>query len=152
MSEVGEGRNAGCVKLAKNLHLFHYIVSSWHSVGTGVTGEGRERGRRNDVHSERGSMVRDSPRETNKDALKLGSHVIEVTDFKCKVRFHLRGCMKAVVASEVIKRNHISNVICTHMDMEGIEVTDFKSAAKFDLRGRSRSSIGLLLPSCFCNL
>ena len=36
------------------------------------------------------------------------------TDFKSEVRFDLRGCLEALVASEAIIRDHIINM---HMDM-----------------------------------
>ena len=40
--------------------------------------------------------------------------VTEVTDFKSEVRFDLRGCLEAVVASEAAIRDKINNM---HLDM-----------------------------------
>ena len=40
--------------------------------------------------------------------------MIQVTDFKSEVGFHLQGCLEAVVVSEAAKRDHISNM---HMDI-----------------------------------
>ena len=43
----------------------------------------------------------------------------EVTDFKSEVRFDLQGCLEALVASEAIIWDHISNM---NMDMLVVEV------------------------------
>ena len=38
--------------------------------------------------------------------IDMATYVIEVTDLKYVVRFDLRGCLEAVVASEAAKRAH----------------------------------------------
>ena len=49
---------------------------------------------------------------TKKDTITVVTYVIEVTDFKSEVRFDLRGCLEAVVASEAAKKGqyHIRNM------------------------------------------
>ena len=60
----------------------------------------------------------------------MGTQVIEVTEFDSGVRFDLRGCLEAAVASEATQMAVIGNM---HMDTRVIEVADFKSEVNFDL-------------------
>ena len=48
--------------------------------------------------------------------MTMARYVIEVTDFKSEVRFVLRGCLEAVVASEVARKAYIS-ISNMHMDL-----------------------------------
>ena len=67
-------------------------------------------------------MDHDSPprfnylQEAFSNKVTMTRYVIEVTDFKSEVRFDLRGCLEAVVASEAARRAFIS-IINMHMDM-----------------------------------
>ena len=61
--------------------------------------------------------------------------VIEVADFKYEVRFDLRGCLEAVVASEAAKRAHTT--LCTWISRY------FKSEVRFDLRGCLEAVVAL---------
>ena len=62
----------------------------------------------------------------------MGTWVIEVTEFNYEVRYDLRGCLEATIASEATKMAVRGNM---HNDTRVIEVADFKSEVKFEFRG-----------------
>ena len=73
----------------------------------------------------------------------MGTYVIEVTELISEVRFDLRGCLEAAVASEATWMPVIGNM---HMDTRVIKVADFKSEVKFDLGGCLEAAVASEAP------
>ena len=60
----------------------------------------------------------------------MGTWVIEVTEFNYEVRYDLRGCLEATMASEATKMAVRGNM---HIGTMVIEVPDFNSEVKFEI-------------------
>ena len=67
------------------------------------------------------------------DEKDIGTYETEVTEFKSKVRFDLRGHLEAAMASKATKMTVTGNM---HIDARVIRVVDYKYQVKFNLLGQ----------------